>query len=50
MRIRDPGWKKFVRDDKNSDPESGMNIPDVSKNLKNGLALLITLDLDSVFR
>ncbi len=31
MRIRDPGWKKFgsgIRDEKYSDPESGINIPD----------------------
>jgi hypothetical protein len=31
MRIRDPEWKKFgcgIRDGKNSDPGSGINIPD----------------------
>jgi hypothetical protein len=31
MRIRDPGWKKVgsgIRDDKKSDPGSGINIPD----------------------
>jgi hypothetical protein len=31
MRIRDPGWKKFgsgIRDRKNSDPGSGINISD----------------------
>jgi hypothetical protein len=31
MRIRDPGWKKCgseLRDEKNSDPGSGINIPD----------------------
>jgi hypothetical protein len=31
MRTRDPEWKKFgsgIRDGKNSDPESGKNIPD----------------------
>jgi hypothetical protein len=30
MRKRDPGWKEFgsgIRDGKNSDPRSGINIP-----------------------
>jgi hypothetical protein len=31
MRIRDPGWRQFgsgIRDEKKSDPGSGINIPD----------------------
>jgi hypothetical protein len=31
MRMRDPGWRQFgsgIRDEKKSDPGSGINIPD----------------------
>jgi hypothetical protein len=28
MQIRDPGWKNQIREGKNSDPGSRLNIPD----------------------